>query len=68
MLCHQKALGTAALAIEKFERENHITLAEEQKEAVEEAMKSRVLVITGGPGTGKRHSCGPSSRRPNSTI
>lgn len=53
MLCHQKALGTAALAIEKFERENHITLAEEQKEAVEEAMKSRVLVITGGPGTGK---------------
>lgn len=60
LLCHQKALGTAALAIEKFERENHITLAEEQKEAVEEAMKSRVLVITGGPGTGKRHSCGPS--------
>lgn len=53
MLCHQKSLGTAALAIEKFERENHITLAEEQKEAVEEAMKSRVLVITGGPGTGK---------------
>ncbi len=53
MLCHQKVLGTAALAIEKFERENQITLADEQKEAVEEAMKSRVLVITGGPGTGK---------------
>lgn len=53
MLCQQKVLGTAALAIEKFERENQITLADEQKEAVEEAMKSRVLVITGGPGTGK---------------
>lgn len=53
MLRRKKELGSATLAIEKFERENDIELADEQKEAVEEAMKSNVLVITGGPGTGK---------------
>ncbi len=50
---HQKELGSAKLAIEKFERENGITLADEQKNAVEEALRSQVMVITGGPGTGK---------------
>ena len=50
---HSKELGSSALAVEKFERENGITLAEEQKEAVAEAMRSKVMVITGGPGTGK---------------
>ncbi len=50
---HSQELGSSALAVEKFERENGITLAEEQKEAVAEAMRSKVMVITGGPGTGK---------------
>lgn len=48
-----KELGSAKLATERFEREEHIKLAEEQKQAVEMAMRSRLLVITGGPGTGK---------------
>lgn len=30
-----------------------ITLAPEQKEAISEALKQRLLIITGGPGTGK---------------
>lgn len=30
-----------------------IELAEEQKQAIQEALKSNVLIITGGPGTGK---------------
>lgn len=46
-------LGSSKLAVEKFERENHLTLAEKQKEAVQKALESGVLVITGGPGTGK---------------
>ena len=39
--------------IKLYEKENKIVLAEKQKEAVVNAMKSGVLVITGGPGTGK---------------
>ncbi len=50
---HGKELGSAKLAIEKFERENGIALADEQKEAVEAALRSQLMVITGGPGTGK---------------
>lgn len=46
-------LGSSKLAIEKFERENHLSLADRQKEAVQKALESGVLVITGGPGTGK---------------
>ncbi len=46
-------LGSAKLAIEKFERENRLEMAEEQRLAVEKAMESGLLVITGGPGTGK---------------
>lgn len=52
-LMDKEPLGSAKLAIEKFERQNHLELAEEQKDAVEAAMNSGVLVITGGPGTGK---------------
>ena len=52
-LMKAEPLGSAALSIERFERENHLSLAEEQKEAVEKALKSGVLIITGGPGTGK---------------
>lgn len=39
--------------IEKTERKNGIELASLQKKAVETALKSGVMVITGGPGTGK---------------
>lgn len=46
-------LSSVKLAIERFERENGMTLAAEQKEAVETALQSKVLIITGGPGTGK---------------
>ncbi len=53
MLLRAPYLGNASLALEKFEREHHITLAEEQRAAVNSAMESGVLIITGGPGTGK---------------
>ena len=39
--------------IEKIEKEEEITLAEKQKEAVMCALTSGMTVITGGPGTGK---------------
>mgnify|MGYP000597465354 CR=1 FL=1 len=52
-------LGSANLAIERFEKENGFRLAKEQRDAVEKSMKSGMMVITGGPGTGKTdtHSC-----------
>jgi exodeoxyribonuclease V alpha subunit len=40
-------------AIRTFEKEARVELADEQRRAVEEAARSRVLVITGGPGVGK---------------
>ena len=40
-------------AIGWFEGTQHLTLAEEQREAVRKAITGKVLVITGGPGTGK---------------
>lgn len=39
--------------IDEIEKEQNIKLAENQKMAVKEAMTNGVLVITGGPGTGK---------------
>ncbi len=39
--------------IRQLEQEQGITLASQQKLAVEEALTNGVLVITGGPGTGK---------------
>lgn len=39
--------------IDNFEMINNIHLADNQRTAVSEAMKNGVLVITGGPGTGK---------------
>lgn len=42
-----------ARAIVRVEQETGVTLAEEQRLAVLEAMSCGVLVITGGPGTGK---------------
>ena len=43
----------AFLGIEKVERESGLVLADLQKAAVQEALSNGVLVITGGPGTGK---------------
>ncbi|MFH0901979.1 MAG: AAA family ATPase, partial [Pseudomonadota bacterium] len=40
-------------AIAWFEEKQRIELAEEQRQAIRSAVVSKVLVITGGPGTGK---------------
>lgn len=40
-------------ALEWFERKSNLNLAPSQREAVKQALGSRVLVITGGPGVGK---------------
>ncbi len=40
-------------AIERIQSRLNIKLAEKQKEAVKSAFQNKVLVITGGPGTGK---------------
>lgn len=40
-------------AIDQFEFRRSITLGESQKNAVRDALKSPVFVLTGGPGTGK---------------
>lgn len=39
--------------IERIEQKNEIVLAEKQKKAVEKALSHGLLIITGGPGTGK---------------
>lgn len=39
--------------INKIEKENKIELAEQQKMALREAEKNGLLIVTGGPGTGK---------------
>ncbi len=40
-------------AIAWFEKRQSISLASEQREALRQAVASKVLVVTGGPGTGK---------------
>jgi exodeoxyribonuclease V alpha subunit len=40
-------------AIEWFERDRAITLAPEQREAIRRVIAGKVVVVTGGPGTGK---------------
>ncbi len=40
-------------AIDAFEEEENLTLADQQRAAVVAALTHKVLVITGGPGTGK---------------
>lgn len=49
----KSAESSTNLAIEKFEREKGIRLAERQRDAVIHSMSSGMLIITGGPGTGK---------------
>ena len=48
-----EASGLALDAMRDFEREEGVTLAEEQREAILKASTSGVFVITGGPGVGK---------------
>lgn len=45
--------GDIEAIIDKAERTHDISLAPEQRTAVKEAMTGGVLIITGGPGTGK---------------
>jgi exodeoxyribonuclease V alpha subunit len=47
------ALSGAAEAIAAFEQRSGVALAPEQRDAVAKAARSRMLVITGGPGVGK---------------
>jgi len=42
-----------AKEIKRVEKQLAISLASKQKEAIESAISSKILVITGGPGTGK---------------
>ena len=49
---NSKAVDTEA-AIPWLEREMEMTFAEAQREAITRAVNSKVMVITGGPGTGK---------------
>lgn len=39
--------------LEEYEKEQGVTLAQRQKDAVRSAINNGILVITGGPGTGK---------------
>ena len=45
--------GQAARTIEEIQREQGITYASQQRQAVELAARTGVLILTGGPGTGK---------------
>lgn len=48
-----KEIKNIEAALRKIEKESEIELSEKQKEAIEEINKNNVLIITGGPGTGK---------------
>lgn len=39
--------------IKKYQKKNKIILAEKQREAIKRLMEEQVLILTGGPGTGK---------------
>ncbi|HHY81485.1 MAG TPA: ATP-dependent RecD-like DNA helicase [Clostridiales bacterium] len=45
--------GKIGNKIRYFEESHHIQLANQQREAVKQAMEHGVVIITGGPGTGK---------------
>lgn len=45
--------GATLAAIEGFEKRAGVTLAPAQRDAVEQAARHKVLVVTGGPGVGK---------------
>ncbi len=48
-----RAIPGAAGQIEAIERSRNIRYAEKQKEAIRAALEQGVLILTGGPGTGK---------------
>ena len=48
-----KEIKNVESALRKIEKESDIELSEKQKEAIEEINRNNVLIITGGPGTGK---------------
>ena len=50
---HPLAGTVADAAIEDIERRMGLTLASRQREAIARALADKVLIITGGPGTGK---------------
>jgi exodeoxyribonuclease V alpha subunit len=43
----------AEITVEWVQQQLSITLAEKQKEAIQSAVENKVMIITGGPGTGK---------------
>jgi len=49
----QTSFIKSAEALEHIYKEMHITLADKQIEAIEASLQQKMLVITGGPGTGK---------------
>lgn len=51
--CVPKAHGDVEKRIAQFEKKRGIVFSPRQKEAIQSAMRHGVLVITGGPGTGK---------------
>jgi exodeoxyribonuclease V alpha subunit len=53
LLAAAAPLGDVARAFAEFERATGLTLDETQRTAVTQAGRSKVLVVTGGPGTGK---------------
>lgn len=48
-----KEIKNVESALRKIEKESDIELSEKQKEAIKEINRNNVLIITGGPGTGK---------------
>ena len=55
MMAHSEKLKEKKIDtyLEEIEKKNNITYNEEQKKAMKEAILQQVVVITGGPGTGK---------------
>lgn len=49
----QKQFPRLIELINKMEKENGISYNDKQKEAIKKALQSNILIITGGPGTGK---------------
>ncbi len=55
---HGKELGISTQRIKKLERDAGIKLHETQREAVSAATKNSLMILTGGPGTGKTATTG----------
>lgn len=49
----EKDFTDAEKYIDEIEKANGIKYAKMQREAIEQAMRNRVMILTGGPGTGK---------------